>query len=159
MAKMPKQKPGKSKQDYETPRELLDAVEHRFGKLTVDLAATNVNSVCPRYISPDQDSLTFDWSPPSLGNGNLWLNPPFAHIASWAKKCTERRFDKRWTHLLVPASVGSNWYSGYVHGLGYVLALNPRVTFVGETKPYPKDILLVSYGFGLSGFEPWRWDL
>jgi len=157
MAKMPKQKPGKSKQDYQTPRELLDAVEVRFGKLVVDLAATNVNAVCPRYISPDQDSLTFDWSPSNLGNGNLWLNPPFAHIAPWAAKCAERRFDLRFTILLVPASVGSEWHHDYVHGKGYVLPLLPRVTFVGETHPYPKDLMLVVYGFGMVGFEPWRW--
>ena len=36
---MPQQKPGTSKQDYETPRDFLEAVEHKFNlTLNFDLA-------------------------------------------------------------------------------------------------------------------------
>ena len=36
---MPAQVPGKSKQDYGTPIELIRAVEAKFGRLAFDLAA------------------------------------------------------------------------------------------------------------------------
>ena len=40
-----------SKQDYETPAEFIQAVEVRFGKIKVDLAATEQNAKADRYIT------------------------------------------------------------------------------------------------------------
>jgi hypothetical protein len=48
----PIQKPGRSKQDYETPPDLIAAIEARWGKLTVDLAACADNTKCARFITP-----------------------------------------------------------------------------------------------------------
>ena len=38
-----------------------------------------------------------------------------------------------------------------------VLGLSPRLTFEGETDAYPKDLMLSVFGFGLHGFDTWRW--
>jgi hypothetical protein len=38
-----------------------------------------------------------------------------------------------------------------------VLALNGRITFVGQKDPYPKDTILACFGFGVSGFDIWTW--
>jgi hypothetical protein len=38
-----------------------------------------------------------------------------------------------------------------------VLPLNPRLTFVGEKDPYPKDLMLSCFGFGVTGCKQWRW--
>ena len=153
--RMPIQKPGKSKQDYGTPLDLIAAVTKRFGPLLVDLAAREDNKKAPEWIGPDWDSLTQDWTQLS---GNLWLNPPFANIAPWAEKCkisappgSDRRI-----FFLTPASVGSNWFLEHVHGHALVLALNPRLTFEGETACYPKDCCCSVFG-DLPGFDVWRW--
>jgi hypothetical protein len=61
--------------------------------------------------------------------------------------------------MLVPASVGSNWYAEHVHGKALELYLHPRIIFVGETIGYPKDLSLFVFGFGISGAQPWRWNL
>jgi phage N-6-adenine-methyltransferase len=155
----PSMNKGKSKQDYGTPRAFIEAVQKRFGELAWDLAAVRANSVCGGcYYGPDadepdsRDSLTADWR---AVDGTLWLNPPFADIAPWAAKCASVRDRRDWTLLLVPASVGSNWYAGHVHGKAIVLPLSPRLAFNGE--PFPKDLILAAYGFSVSGFEPWRW--
>ena len=58
--------------------------------------------------------------------------------------------------LLVPASVGSNWYAENIHGRALVLALSPRVRFVGHSGPFPKDLILAAYGKA-TGFDCWRW--
>ena len=39
-----------------------------------------------------------------------------------------------------------------------VLGLSPRLTFEGTDDPYPKDLMLSVFGYGLSGFGTWRWD-
>jgi phage N-6-adenine-methyltransferase len=156
---MPAQKPGRSKQDYGTPRIFLDAVERRFGKLSFDLAAHSDNCVVGSYYGPGstlgEDSLVQDWA---KLNGGLWLNPPFGDISPWAKKCasTECHYGvSRAIFFLVPASVGSNWYADHVHGKALVLALRPRLSFDGKN-PFPKDCILACYG-AQPEFDLWPW--
>jgi phage N-6-adenine-methyltransferase len=155
---VPQQKPGKSKQDYQTPPELLRAIERDFSvrEWYCDLAADFQNRIVTRFLGAGseygEDALAAAW--PS--EGDRWLNPPFANIEPWAAKCAANRNGGR-TFLLVPASVGSNWYEKHVHGIAHVVALSPRLTFVGESTPYPKDIVLAVFGPIRGGFSTWRW--
>lgn len=151
---MPQQKPGRSKQTVETPADFLLAVTRRFGRLDLDLAATEQNKKAPRCFTTEQDSLRQDWG---RCRGNLWLNPPYGNIGQWAKKCADDGgTEARRILFLVPASVGANWYFDHVHGQALVLALSPRLKFVGHSNPYPKDLILAVYGLP-AGFECWRW--
>jgi hypothetical protein len=97
--------------------------------------------------------LLVDWSEI---DGDRFLNPPFADIEPWAKKSALHRHAGR-TFMLVPASVGSNWYAEHVHGIAHVVALSPRLMFIGETNPYPKDLALLIWSSVCGGFSTWRW--
>ncbi len=153
MAVMPVQKPGKSKQDYETPDEFITAVKRllRIGHFNIDLAADGLNTKGSIYFREEEDSLSIDW--PDVGQDWCWLNPPFGNIAPWAEKC--------WTSgirvaFLVPASVGANWFRDWVDGKAYVFFLSPRLSFDGKD-PYPKDCILCLYGTGMTGYKCWDW--
>ena len=161
---MPVQKPGKSVQEVGTPREFLDAVEERFGRLRWDLAADETNHVTEGWSGPGStvqpDSLKGAWW--ALPEGLLWLNPPYAKIGPWAEKCSRWREVDSWNAtrqriaFLVPASVGTNWFAAHVDRKALVLFLSPRLTFVGHTQSYPKDLMLAVYG-ARPGYECWRW--
>lgn len=156
-ASMPRQKPHRSKQDYVTPPEFIEAVERRFGPLVCDLAASAENARAPRFYDLARDSFSVPWAS-EHPTGTLWLNPPFADIEPWAEKC---EFESTIRHglilLLTPASIGSNWFAAHVHRKAVVLGLSPRMQFIGADDPYPKDLSLSVYGFGLWGFDTWRW--
>jgi phage N-6-adenine-methyltransferase len=149
---------GRSKQDYGTPREFIDAVESRFGKLVHDLACTRENAKAPSgYYWPEIDSLAQPWRT-DHPIGNLWLNPPFENIGVWAAKCaTESPGRHGLILLLTPASIGANWFAEHVYGKAMVFGLSPRMTFDGATDPYPKDLMLSVFGMGINGFDVWRW--
>jgi phage N-6-adenine-methyltransferase len=152
---MPAQKPGSSRQDYETPAEFIAAVEARWGKLDIDLAAREDNKKAPACITPEDDSLAMDWC--ALACFHLWLNPPFARIGPWAKKCAELdiRLSRGTLNFLTPASVCANWFTDYVLEEARVYLLQPRPSFDGKA-PFPKDVILSRYG-DEPGFEVWRW--
>jgi phage N-6-adenine-methyltransferase len=159
---MPQQKPGRSKQDYSTPANFLRAVENRFGKIALDLAAHQSNHVVPRYYGSGglyPDSLTAEWP---LSN-NLWLNPPFTNITPWARKCYEsimRPSSAACILFLVPASVGSNWFADWVHDKAYVLALKGRLCFdkLHPSWGFPKDCMLCVYAsYYVPTFSVWDW--
>jgi hypothetical protein len=59
--------------------------------------------------------------------------------------------------MLTPASVSTEWFNDSVHGQALVLAIRPRIKFVGHADPYPKDLILSCYGEP-PGFDTWRWD-
>lgn len=147
---------GLSQQDYATPRDFIAAIRHRLGieDFSWDLAASGDNAVCGLYIDELRDGLTVDWA--GLGNGWLWLNPPFSDISPWAAKCSlEARRGAR-IAFLVPASVGSVWYARYLDGKAMILFIRPRLSFDGKN-PYPKDCLLALYGWLRLGYECWDW--
>ena len=152
----PIQKPGRSKQDYGTPWAFVDACTVRFGPIVCDLAASAENAKGPTFYDRARDSLSVDWAA-EQPSGTLWLNPEFADIDPWAEKCASVANRQGFTLLLTPASIGCGWFARHVLGKAVVLGVSPRLTFEGTTAPYPKDLMLSVYGFGLSGFDQWRW--
>ena len=152
-----KQRRGKSKQDFGTPREVLDGIERRFGKIGIDLAAREDNKVCERFISPEQDTLKINWSELIVPEGHIrFINPPYANLEPFAKQLAATKNDSRFTIMLCPASMGSKWWVKHV--LGQVNALGiPRVKFRGADSIYPKDLSILVAGFGLHGFGYFDW--
>jgi phage N-6-adenine-methyltransferase len=156
---MPAQKPGESKQDYQTPPEFLDAVQRRFGPIRVDLAAHERNHVVPTYYGPGspfgEDAFKADWS---MHGGVLWLNPPFGNVEPFAKKCREDGARGARVTMLIPAAVGTDYFAQHIHRHALILGLSPRITFVGESDPFIKDLILCAYGPWVApGFDVWRW--
>lgn len=164
--KMPRQKPGLSKQDYGTPPEFLQAVKKKFGfkEFAYDLAADKMNRKAKLFFDERDDSLSKDWK---KLRGHLWLNPPFANIEPWVRKCSESRQGNHVIYFLVPASVGANWFAEWVArpieraemGVN-VLFLQGRLSFDGKA-PYPKDCMLIRFSgrsyLRESGYEVWNW--
>lgn len=167
---MPAQRPHRSKQDYQTPPEFVDAVERRFGAIAFDLAANLDNAVrADAFYGPGspiaEDALAEDWT---RHTGTLWLNPEFGKIAPWAAKCAlslatiRRNADRVWradwrVAMLTPASIGTDWFAKHVHRKALVLGISPRLQFVGADDEYPKDLMLSVFG-PTPGFDCWRWS-
>lgn len=155
----PAQKPGRSKQDYSTPPAFLQAFKARLNifDFALDLAASDENYICKPYFTEEIDSLKQSWYPES-GKGWAWCNPPFANIKPWVMKAEwEARLGAQ-IAMLVPAGVGANWWRDWVHDKAHVLLLNGRLTFVGETAPYPKDCAILLYtSYCKGGYECWNW--
>ena len=156
--------PALSNQDIETPGDLIKAIEARFGKIRIDLAATIKNRKATLWLGTGsdigEDSLSTPWPKEYLNGSPIttsWLNPPYKNIDEWAQKCAEQHVVPRSKILLlIPASVGSNWWARYVHMRAHVIFLRPRVTFIGHNTPYPKDLALCVYGTRYE-YECWQW--
>lgn len=152
---MPEQKRGGSRQDYQTPPELINAVKRRFKieEFAIDLAADHTNCQAAKHYSPDDNSFEQIWN---SGDGYAWLNPPYNHIEPWVKKAYVSRMVCR-TLMLVPASVGSNWYRDWVNRKVTTIFLNGRITFVDCYDPYPKDCMLLNYAGLIYDTDVWPW--
>lgn len=157
--KMPQQKPGASKQDYGTPVDLMEAMEYRFGKMDIDLAASPRNKKAPICITPEQDFFKQDLLKLCEGK-NCWLNPPFGNIRAFAEQLAGVgwKLQRGRIFFLTPASVGSNWHADYCLENAYRIFLKGRLTFEGEEQAYPKDCMVTMFGQGITGSEVWCWQ-
>ncbi|MCA1841478.1 MAG: phage N-6-adenine-methyltransferase [Actinobacteria bacterium] len=152
----PKQKPGRSVQSVQTPPDFMDAMKRHLGirQFAIDLAASHDNSQAGLCFTEEDNSLIQEW--PKVGW--CWLNPPYADIRPWVEKASYAAMEGTKIAMLVPASVGSNWWDTFVHDIAYVSCLSPRLTFVGHKNPYPKDLALLLYApFLRGGYTTWRW--
>jgi len=169
---MPKQKPGKSKQDYETPENLLNAIKYRLGikAFLFDFACSRRNMKGSRGWTKADDSLSkraVEWAM-AVEGGWGWLNPPFSKIGPWAKKCRQAMHKGANIAFLVPAAVGSNWFHHFIweeKGVR-VIYLNGRPCFDPKRPKwgFPKDCMLVLFRGGREDGEllpfssdVWRW--
>jgi len=181
---MPAQKPYQSKQNYATPENFMTAIKRklRISAFAFDFAADATNAKAPHWWDEAQDALAQSpdtWVAAAAG-GWGWLNPPFTTIQPWAKRCQELRYRGGSVALLVPASVGANWFADHVDGDARILLLNGRLCFIEDwattidpatEKPgkgparfynsaplYPKDCICCLYSPTIKpGYEVWDW--
>ena len=155
---MPIQKPGLSKQDYQTPPDFMAAIKRRLciQDFMFDLAADAQNKQAIDYFDKEADALKQNWH--GIGQGWLWLNPPFANISPWVEKCAIEAMLGAKIAVLIPASVGADWWKKHVVNNSYQLFLNGRLKFVGCEDYYPKDCALLLYTpYIQSGNCVWDW--
>lgn len=143
---MPKQKPGRSVQDVGTPDWLIKVIEQTWGKIALDPAASHENHAGEGMYYTEQDNgLLQSWMVPA--GCIVFINPPFNDIKSWVQAAyASSQFYSRTVVMLVPASVGSNWWAEHVDQKAAVYFIRPRLVFKGHTDPYPKDLALLVYG-------------
>lgn len=168
----PSIKRGSSSGDIWTPADFRAVVVEKFGIPTWDLAASERSAFGTQFLTEQDNSLTYAWH--ELG-GLLWLNCPYSNITPWVKKCAEESYrpDTEVVRagaeilLLVPGSIGANWYWDYVEPYADVYSVG-RMVFDncydkhGElvTTPYPKDLILCHY-YNRQAYKEmtrWRWD-
>lgn len=153
---MPEQKPGRSEQVVETPPDFMKAIKSRLGihEFAIDLAANKDNAKAHQFYSEDDDALIQGW----IFNEWCWCNPPYSDIEPWVTKAAIESQKGAKVAMLLPASVGSNWWAKYVSGYAYETFLNGRIRFVGHKSPYPKDLVMLLYApFLRGGSCVWRW--
>lgn len=157
----PPQKPHRSKQDYRTPSAFLDAVKRYLSidAFDCDLAASPDNAVADLFLTEDLSA--FDAPSWKFGNGWNWCNPPYSDIRPWVERAEYESHLGAATAMLIPASVGSNWWRDFVHNRARVLLLNGRLAFMPD-KPtwlYPKDCCLLLFGSRVIDgmYDVWTW--
>jgi phage N-6-adenine-methyltransferase len=146
------------RQDYETPDAFFELCDREFN-FGWDLAAHADNHKCPRWFGPGSpyaaDSLLTPWW--DLREWS-WLNPPFADIKPWARKCLEESERGARIAMLTLASTGANWFRDYCWNHCDIRFLNGRLKFKGATGPFPKDLALYVFDASkISGVQIWDW--
>lgn len=73
---------------WRTPPEVIAYIENRFGKIKLDLCASDAGHVCDFYLDENEDFLNDKWlSSQMIDVGQLaWLNPPYSNPLPFVKQ-------------------------------------------------------------------------
>lgn len=77
---------------WETPIQLFDYINNKYGPLMLDVCALAHNSKCDAYIHPEENGLKQDWLKPGRYDYRCFLNPPYSKPEQPCKpKCTKKK--------------------------------------------------------------------
>ena len=136
-----------STQKTETPDTFVRAVEKYLAiEFKYDMAGTELNKKAPVVFTEQEDSLSIDWPT----DGWCWLNPPFANVGEWAKKCREQSIRGSGIVSIWPLSGDLNMIPAWEHAAVHVIH--------GRIWPLVRGCMLCMWDDIDYGVEGLRWD-
>lgn len=97
--------------DQATPRDFFAMLDREF-RFAIDVACTEKNKKCERFITKEMDAFRVDWVRVSGGMGPgwaAWCNPPYSDLDRWVQLCVDRA-SKMTVVMLVPADPSTGWW-------------------------------------------------
>lgn len=156
-----------AKDDWRTPKKFARMVERKLDvDFVLDIAASNLNSLCTMFYSKESDAFTQMWaedinrySRPGLSPAG-WLNPPYGRdIRRWTQKAIQESSESDVTIvLLVPARTDTLWFRELVRNEAQIYFITGRISFeddIGTKNPAPFPSAVVALNKGEPLIEWW----
>lgn len=115
--------------EWETPQAFYNQLDKKY-HFGGDLAATDDNHKCERYLTKKDNALEQNWQ--QFGKGRaLFLNPPYGRqIKDWVRKAYEESVGySAPIVLLIPARTDTAYWHDYIFGKAHVSFLRGRLKF------------------------------
>jgi|21_taG_2_1085346.scaffolds.fasta_scaffold01168_5 site-specific DNA-methyltransferase (adenine-specific) len=119
--------------DWSTPRPLFEHLNQEFA-FDLDGAAQAHNAMLENFISPEEDSLTVEWSD---RGSTVWLNPPYKNMGAWMKKAYLESLKGLTVVALVLVRSDTRWWNDWAMKAAEVRIIRGRVYFEREGKTGP----------------------
>jgi len=129
----------KKSDEWATPRDLFEKLNAKFD-FTLDPCATELNAVCPKYYTREQDGLTQSWE-----GERVFCNPPYSDLKRWIKKCHEETQNGCLVVMLIPARTDTIAFHEYIYGRYEIEFLKGRLKFGDSVNsaPFPSMLVLM----------------
>lgn len=142
MADFDKNRFASKKQDWETPQDLFGPLHKEF-HFSLDVAASEENRKCDKYINENVDAMQISW-----GKEICWLNPPYGRgypLKQWVKKAYDESTKGATIIMLIPARTNTVWFHDYCLKYGEVRFIKGRPKFGGAIHGLPQPLCLVIF--------------
>lgn len=125
--------------EWSTPQEFFDQLQAKLGvRFTLDPCATAENAKCPKFITKEQNGLTWAWK-----GEIVFCNPPYSAIRQWTKKAYEEAQTGVAVAMLVPSRTDTKWWHDYAMHAHAFMFVKGRLKF-GDAKnsaPFPSVVV------------------
>lgn len=114
---------------WQTPKPVFNNYKNWFD-IGMDAAASSSNSLCEKFLSEEDDSLTSEWN--LSEKPGVWLNPPYSDILPWVEKAREQS-DKhnKTVIMLLPCDLSTKWALRLLEvSTALQIVVNGRLSFI-----------------------------
>ena len=130
-----------------TPKWLFEALNDIWN-FTLDAACMKETALCPKYYTPEDDSLIQNWD-----NEIVWLNPPYSNLKPWLEKSVHAYNNGSTVMILVPSRTDTKAFQD--HASKYCTCMcfiKGRLKFVDPNKdpaakqdsaPFPSVLIVL----------------
>lgn len=138
-----------NKHDWVTPDDLFDNLNDYFN-FTLDAAANKRSTKCKLYYTDEveymghhsysRNGLKHSWE-----GEQVFVNPPYSHIALWVKKAYEESLkDTNSKVMLIPARTDTRYFNDYCSRAARLYFIKGRLKFSNSknTAPFPSVIVV-----------------
>lgn len=129
---------------YETPLSLFKNLNDEFNFI-YDLACEANNAKCKKFLSSERvNSLKVNWS--KLGEGWLWLNPPYSPLKPWIEKSQLENSRGAKIVVLCPPILSTRYFQKHLPSeIRFILGRVPYILDGVEMKANTHDSCLLIY--------------
>jgi phage N-6-adenine-methyltransferase len=123
---------------WSTPQHLFDVLNAEFN-FDLDVCATEFDTKCSHFYSPEVDGLKQEW------HGTCFMNPPYSSVKTWIKKASyEFKEHKSTVVCLVPARTDTKWMQDYCCDADEIRLIKGRLHFNDgpNSAPFPSCIVV-----------------
>lgn len=137
--------------DWRTPRNVLDVVEEALGTIDLDPCGNKRSLVGAReqyLLSRGEDGLRFPWK------GRVFVNPPFDNVSGWMEKAAlEGTNVKTEIVFLMPARTDTKAWHRWATAADAICFWKGRIRFVGAKASAPFPTAFLYWGSRLNRFR------
>jgi phage N-6-adenine-methyltransferase len=112
---------------WETPWEVVYALEAEFGPFELDPCATPRTAKAPRFFTEADDGLRLRWAP-----ARTFCNPPYSSVAEWLQQARVAAAEGSLVVCLLPARTDRDWFHDLVLPFAEVRFIRGRQRFIGR---------------------------
>jgi phage N-6-adenine-methyltransferase len=164
------------RQEWRTPNDLFEMLDHEVGGFNVDVAADVHNTKCYGMISEEMDALSMlePWFGRHLYNTNelitstkVWCNPPYADPAPWISRAFMETYSNPGTvvYMLLNHDASTKWYKTATQQCAEIrIMTGGRVKFtpadksITDNKAPNKGQCLLVFRHTPAPCHVWHWD-
>src|SRR5262245_58565008 len=131
--------------EWETPQFIFDDLNREFN-FDLDVAASDSNRKCSRYLTIEDDGLRIDWHALGKPPPTCWMNPPYGkQIKEWVKEAYLESQLGCLVVCLLPARTDTTWFHDYILENAEIRFVRGRLKFGSSRNAAPFPSMVCVY--------------
>ena len=125
--------------EWSSPREVVEPIAEAIGGFDLDpCSGAERSPFADACYTEADDGLKQPWS------GDVWVNPPYSDVSSWAKKAAAEAGDGARVVFLCKGDSSTEWWQSAIEQATAVCAVDRRLSFGDgdNSAPFPSHIFV-----------------
>ena len=115
---------------WRTPPKVFEYFNKKYN-FTLDIASSVDNHLCDKYLTREDDALSYNVDTILEDGDYIWCNPPYSDVRPWVSKAIENKIKGFGTVMLLKNDTSTKWFKDIVNNANEVVfVVGGRIQFL-----------------------------